>query len=125
MAGTLSKDEEKELARDVLDRSVDLEHWQDAAAAENIASVPAGYKYVVTAIVIQNLGAASVLGFYDEVAASQAEANHKVDIDAKATDTTVVDDLRLTFRKALSVLASVCAGAHNLKITLCGVKLPA
>lgn len=105
------------------DNAVDLEHWQDAAAAEDIGSVASGYKYVITGITIQNLGAASVLDFYDAAAADQAEANHKISIDAKGTDTTVVTGLLLTFSTALSVIASVCAAAHNLKITLCGVRV--
>ena len=113
----------KEAELKALEESVDLEHWQDAAAAEDIGTVEAGYKYVITSITIQNLGAASVLDFYDALAASQAEANHKVSIDAKATDTTVVTGLALTFETALSVDASVCAAAHDLKVTLSGVRI--
>jgi len=113
----------KEAELKALEESVDLEHWQDAAAAEDIGAVAAGYKYVVTSLAIQNLGAASVLDFYDALAADQDEANHKVSIDAKATDTTVVTGLNLTFETALSVVASVCAAAHNLKVTLSGVRV--
>jgi hypothetical protein len=113
----------KEAEIKALEESVDLGHWQDAAAAEGIGTVAAGYKYVVTSITIQNLGAASVLDFYDALAADQAEANHKVSIDAKGTDTTVVTGLNLTFETAASVKASVCAAAHNLKVTLSGVRI--
>lgn len=102
--------------------SVDLEHWQDAAAAELIGAVAAGYKYVITSITIQNLGAASVLLFYDALAADVAEANFKIGIDAKATDTTVVTGINLTLNTALSVAASVCAAGHNLKITASGYR---
>lgn len=113
----------KEAQMKAFEDSVDLEHWQDAAAAEDIGAVTAGFKYVITSITIQNLGAASVLDFYDALAADQAEANHKISIDAKATDTTVVTGLSLTFETAASVLASVCAVAHNLKVTLSGVRI--
>ena len=106
-----------------LEESVDLEHWQDAAATELVDEVASGYKYVITSIIIQNLGNASVLDFYDAAAADAAEANHKISIDAKGTDTTVVTGLNLTFETAASVAASVCASAHDLKITLCGVRI--
>lgn len=103
--------------------AVDLEHWQDAVATELIGNVAAGYKYVINAIVIQNLGAASVLDFYDAAVADKGEANHKISVDAKGTDTTVVDGINLTFETALSVTASVCAVAHDLKITVTGVRI--
>ena len=119
-----SIDELKKLERELLDNSVNLKRWQDAAATELIGAVAAGYKYVITCIVIQNLGALSVLDFYDALVAGVAEANHKVSVDAKATDTTVVDGLNLIFATAASVAASVCAAPHNLKITLCGYRLP-
>lgn len=102
--------------------SVDLEHWQDAAATELIGTVAAGYKYVITSITIQNLGAASVLDFHDAAVADVAEANHKISVDAKGTDTTVVTGINLTFSTAVSVTASVCAVANNLKITLTGYR---
>lgn len=106
-----------------LEESVDLQHWQDAAATELIGSVASGYKYIITSITIQNLGAASVLDFYDAAVADVAEANHKISIDAKGTDTTVVTGLNLTFETAVSVAASVCAVAHDLKVTLSGVRI--
>jgi len=117
-------EELRKLELELMDRSVDLSHWQDAAATELMGTVPSGYKYVITSITIQNLGAASVLDFYNAAVADVAEANHKVSIDAKGTDTTVVTGLNLVFTVAASVMASVCAVAHDLKITLSGYKLP-
>jgi len=125
MGAFLGVEDLKKAERGELDVVVDLVHWQDAAAAEDIGTVPSGYKYVITEITIQNLGAASVLGFYNEAAASQAEANHKISIDAKATDTTVVTGILVVFTTAVSVIASVCAVAHNLKIHLGGYRVPA
>ena len=120
-----SKEELRALEREMADRSVDLKHWQYAVATELVGTVPSGQKYVITAIIVQNLGAASVLDLYDAAVANVAEANHKVSVDAKGTDTTVVDGLNLTFQTAVSVAASVCAVADNLKITLSGYRLPA
>jgi len=105
------------------DKSFSLSHWQDAAATEDIGSVPSGYKYVVTGVIVQNLGAASVLDFYDETSGNVAEANHLFSVDAKGTDTTVVTGLNVPVETALSVTASVCANAHDLKITVFGVQV--
>ena len=123
--GFISKEELAELEMEPVRKTVDLSHWQDGVAAEDIGTVPSGYKYVVTEITIQNLGAASVIDFYDSAAADQAEAKHKVSIDAKGTDTTVVSGLKAIFSTALSSIASVCASAHNLKIHLGGYKVKA
>ena len=125
MGGFISKEELAELEMEPIRKTVDLSHWQDGVAAEDVGTVPAGYKYVITEITIQNLGAASVIDFYNAAAADQAEANHKISIDAKATDTTVVTGLKAIFTTAISNIASVCAAAHDLKIHLGGYKVKA
>ena len=96
--------------------------WVDAVAAQLIEAVTSGFKVYITEITIHNLGAASVVAFYDEVAASQAEANWKVTIDVPATDTTVWEGM-LVFETAASLLATVCAVAHNLKVHMSGVRV--
>ena len=125
MGGYISKQELAELELEPIRQAVDLSHWQDGVAAEDIGTVPSGYKYVITEITVQNLGAASVIDFYNATAADQAEANHKISVDAKGTDTTVVTGIKAIFTTAISDIASVCAAAHNLKIHLSGYKVKA
>jgi len=125
MGGYISKQELAELELEPIRQAVDLSHWQDGVAAEDIGTVPSGYKYVITEITVQNLGAASVIDFYNATAADQAEANHKISVDAKGTDTTVVTGIKAIFTTAISNIASVCAAAHNLKIHLSGYKVKA
>ena len=125
MGGYISKQELAELELEPIRQAVDLSHWQDGVAAEDVGTVPSGYKYVITEITIQNLGAASVIDFYNAAAADQAEANHKISVDAKGTDTTVVTGIKAIFTTAISNIASVCAAAHNLKIHLSGYKVKA
>ena len=125
MGGYISKQELAELELEPIRQAVDLSHWQDGVAAEDAGTVPSGYKYVITEITIQNLGAASVIDFYNAAAADQAEANHKISVDAKGTDTTVVTGIKAIFTTAISNIASVCAAAHNLKIHLSGYKVKA
>lgn len=97
--------------------------WLDAAAGQLIEAVASGFKYYITEITIQNLGAASVVGFYDSTVANQAEGTWKTAIDAKATDTTVVTDIMLVFSIAVSLLPSVCAVAHDVKVHMSGFKV--
>ena len=125
MGGYISKQELAELELEPIRQAVDLSHWQDGVAAEDVGTVPSGYKYVITEITIQNLGAASVIDLYNAAAADQAEANHKISVDAKGTDTTVVTGIKAIFTTAISNIASVCAAAHNLKIHLSGYKVKA
>lgn len=125
MGGFISKEELAELEMEPVRNSVDLSHWQDGITAEDVGTVPSGYKYVITEITIQNLGAASVIDFYDCAKADQAEAKHKISVDAKGTDTTVVTGIKAIFATAISNIASVCAAAHNLKIHLGGYKVKA
>jgi len=45
------------------DSSFGVSHWQDAAATEDIATVPTGYKYVITGVIVQcRRGESPVLG---------------------------------------------------------------
>lgn len=104
-------------------RSVhELVCWVDAAAGQLIETVATGFKYYITEITIHNLGAASVVTFYDSTVALQAEGTFKVAIDVPATDTTVWEGM-LVFATAASLLATVCAVAHNLKIHCSGYKV--
>jgi hypothetical protein len=99
----------------------ELKKWLDDAAGALIEAVTSGFKYYITEITIQNLGAATVVTFYDSTVALQAEGTWKIAIDAKATDTTVVTDIMLVFSTAVSLIASVCAVAHNVKVHMSGV----
>lgn len=118
-----SIEELKDIQIALAKRVVDASRWQDAAATELVIDIPAGETWVIEEITVQNLGAASVLDFYNALVADVLEANHKVSVDAKATDTTVVTGLRAVFTVAISVTASVCAVAHNLKIHVGGYKI--
>jgi hypothetical protein len=101
----------------------ELTKWLDDATGALIEAVATGFKYYITEITIQNLGAASVVTFYDSTVANQAEGTWKYAVDAKATDTTVVTDIMLKFETAVSLIASVCAVAHNVKVHMSGFKV--
>jgi hypothetical protein len=108
---------------DPIRSAYELTKWLDDATADDIETVASGFKYYITEITIQNLGAASVVSFYDAAKGDQAEANWKYAVDAKATDTTVVTGIMLVFATAVSTIASVCAAAHDVKIHMSGYKV--
>ena len=107
---------------DPIRSALELVSWVDAAAAQDIETVATGFKYYITEITIHNLGAASVVAFYDSLLGAQAEGTWKVSIDVPATDTTVWEGM-LVFETAASLLATVCAVAHNLKVHMSGIKV--
>ena len=108
---------------DPIRSTYELVCWVDAAAGQLIEAVTSGFKYYITEITIHNLGAAaSVVTFYDSTVALQAEGTFKVAIDVPATDTTVWSGM-LKFETAVSLLATVCAAAHDLKVHISGVKV--
>jgi len=107
---------------DLIRSALELVCWVDAAAGQLIEAVTSGFKYYITEITIHNLGAASVVTFYDSTVALQAEGTFKVAIDVPATDTTVWEGM-LVFATAASLLATVCAVAHNLKVHMSGFKV--
>ena len=100
----------------------ELECWVDGVAGQLIEAVTSGFEYYITEITIHNLGAASVVAFYDALVADQAEGTWKVTIDVPGTDTTVWSGM-LVFKTAASLLATVCAAAHNLKVHMSGLKV--
>lgn len=111
---------------------VELVHWVDAAATEEVTNiVPTGFEYIITEIEIDNTGNASVVGLYDAAAATdfdddtKKEATWKLTIQAKANDTTVVTGIRFKLAAGLGVYASVCAAAHDIKIKCSGYKVKA
>jgi hypothetical protein len=108
---------------DTVRSAYELTKWVDGVTAELVETVASGFKYYITEITIQNLGNASVVSFYDAAAADQAEANWKYAVDAKATDTTVVTGIMLVFSTAVSLIASVNAVAHNVKVHCSGYKI--
>ena len=101
----------------------ELVKWLDDATGALIEAVATGFKYYITEITIQNLGAASVVTLYDAIVANQEEGTWKYAVDAKATDTTVVTGIMLVFATAVSLIASVCAAPHNVKVHLSGFKV--
>jgi len=101
----------------------ELKVWLDAAAGQLIEAVASGFKYYITEITIQNLGAATIVSFYDSTVANQAEGTWKTAFDVPATDTIVVTDIMLVFSTAVSLLASVCAVAHDVKVHMSGLKV--
>ena len=108
---------------DPIRSAYELVVWLDAAAGQLIEAVASGFKYYITEITIQNLGAATVVAFYDSTVANQAEGTWKDAFDVPATDTIVVTGIMLVFATAVSLLPSVCAVAHNVKVHMSGVKL--
>lgn len=109
---------------DPIRSAYELVCWVDAAAGQLVEAVTSGFKYYITEITIHNLGNASVIAFYDSIVAAQAEGTWKVSIDVPATDTTVWSGM-LVFETAVSLLATVCAGAHDLKAHCSGFKVKA
>jgi len=107
---------------DPIRSAYELECWVDAAVGQLIETVATGFKYYINEITIHNLGAASVVAFYDSTVALQAEGTHKVSIDVPATDTTVWEGM-LVFETAASLLATVCAAGHDLKVHCSGFKV--
>ena len=107
---------------DPIRSAYELVCWVDAAAGQLIEAVTSGFKYYITEITIHNLGAASVVAFYDSTVALQAEGTWKVTIDVPDTDTTVWSGM-LQFETAVSLLATVCAAAHDLKVHMSGFKV--
>ncbi len=107
---------------DPIRSTYELVCWVDAAAGQLVEAVTSGFKYYITEITIHNLGNASVVTFYDSTVALQAEGTFKVAIDVPATDTTVWSGM-LKFETAVSLLATVCAVAHNLKVHISGYKV--
>jgi len=107
---------------DLIRSALELVCWVDAAAGQLVETVATGFKYYINEITIHNLGAASVVTFYDSTVVLQAEGTFKVAIDVPATDTTVWEGM-LVFETAASLLATVCAVAHNLKVHCSGFKV--
>ena len=107
---------------DPIRSAYELECWIAAVAGQLIETVATGFKYYITEITIHNLGAASVVTFYDSTVALQAEGTFKVAIDVPATDTTVWEGM-LAFETAASLLATVCAAPSDLKVHMSGLKV--
>ncbi len=107
---------------DPIRSTYELVCWVDAAAGQLIEAVTSGFKYYITEITIHNLGAASVVTLFDSTVANQAEGTFKVAIDVPATDTTVWSGM-LKLETAVSLLATICAGAHDLKVHMSGYKV--
>jgi len=109
---------------------VELVHWVDAAATEEVTNtVPTGFAYIITEVEIDNIGDASIVGLYDAAATTdfdtdaEKEATWKLTIQAKANDTTVVTGIRFKLTAGLGVYASVCLAAHNIKIKCAGYRI--
>ncbi len=100
----------------------ELPVWVEDVAGLLVEAVATGFKYYITEITIHNLGAASVLTFYDSTVALQAEGTWRLAIDIPATDTTVWSGM-VTFETAVSLIATVCAAPHDLKVHCSGVKI--
>jgi len=108
---------------DPIRSAYELVKWLDDATGALIEAVATGFKYYITEITIQNLGAATIVTLYDSTVAAQAEGTWKYAVDAKATDTTVVTGIMLKFETAVSLIASVCAVAHNVKVHMSGFRV--
>lgn len=115
---------------DPIRSAVELTRWIDAAGTEElIDTVPAGYKYYITEVSVQNLGAATVVMLHDAATAAAAtadlEGTYKYAFDVPATDTTVITGIMLVFEAGAVVSSTICAAAHDVKIHLSGKKVKA
>jgi len=57
---------------------IELVHWVDAATTEEVTNtVPSGFEYIITEVEIDNIGNASVVGFYDAADAADFDTDEE------------------------------------------------